>query len=363
MRVLHYASRSVATVALLALAAGCSGDSTAPDAPFDPAGTSSDVAAIDESFDAPALEAYAAASDQMSAVVGGSISAAIKASPSAALVRTGKAGALRYAASLAKAYTASGGLRPSFSTAAAAIPAEYVGVTFVYDIETDTYVASGLTGAPSNGVRFLLYAVNPVTGMPIEPLVEIGYADFRVTETATSGSVRAVVVSGGVTYLDYTVTAAGGLSSASITIKGYATNGTDRVNFDLGTTLSGTETKLVIGIKYTLLLPTRGNFRLTIEGTSTLTETTTVTTVDLEARGDHGTVTIEGTETDGAGTFDVEVNGDLLAVITVTSGGIPTIAGADGQPLSEAEQDAMWAIWYIFAQGFDFFEDLTDPIG
>ena len=362
MRVLHYASRSVTAAALLAFAAGCSHDSTAPDAPFDAAGTSSDVAAIDESFDAPALESYAAASTQMSAVVGGSISAAIRATPSAALVRTGKAGALRYAASLAKSYTANGGLRPSFSTAAAAIPAEYAGVTFVYDIDTDTYIASDLTGAPSNGVRFLLYAVNPVTTMPIEPLVEVGYADFRVTETATGGTVQVIVVSGGVTYLDYSLTATGGVSSASITIDGYATNGTDRVNFDLGTTVSGTSTKIVVGIDYTLVLPTRGGFRLNIDGTTTLTETTTVTKVDLEARGDHGTVSIEGTETNGAGTFDVAVNGDLLAVITVTSGGAPTIAGADGQPLSEAEQDAMWGIWYIFAQGFDFFEDLVDPI-
>src|SRR5688572_12120345 len=98
MRVPQYASRSVAAVALFALLAGCSGDSTAPDAPFDPAGTSADVAAIDESFDAPALEAYAAAGPEMSLVVGGSIGFAISATPSAALVRGGKSGALRYAA-------------------------------------------------------------------------------------------------------------------------------------------------------------------------------------------------------------------------------------------------------------------------
>jgi len=228
MRVLHYASRSVATAALIALAAGCSGDSTAPDAPFSASGTSDDVAAIEESFTAPALDAYASAGSQISLLVGGSIAAAVKAAPSAAVTRTGKAGALRYAASLAKGYTG-GGLRPSFS--AAGIPAEYVGVTFVYDVETDTYVASDLTGAPGTGVRFVLYAVNPVTNLPIEPLVDIGHADFTVTETATGGTVHALVVSGGVTYLDYTVTAAVGSSSATVTIEGYATTGTDRVDF------------------------------------------------------------------------------------------------------------------------------------
>ncbi len=58
----------------------------------------------------------------------------------------------------------------------------------------------------------------------------------------------------------------------------------------------------------------------------------------------------------------MDVNGDLFATITLTGDAPPTIVGADGQPLSQAEQDAMWAIWYVFAQGFDFFEDLTDPV-
>jgi len=363
MRVLHYASRSVAAAALLAFAAGCSGDSTAPDAPFDASGTSADVAAIDESFDAPALEAYSAASAEISLVVGGAISAAVRAAPTAAIANTGTAGALRYAASLAKIYSV-GGVRPSLSTAAASIPAEYVGVTFVYDVDTDTYVASDLSGAPGTGVRFLLYAVNPVTSLPIEPLVEIGYADFTVTETASSASVHAIVVSGGVTYLDYAVSLSGGASSLSLDITGYATNGTDRVNFNLGTGLTGSQAQgAAIAIDYLLTLPTRGGFRMEIEaGTSGIFTENTVTTLDLTARGDHGTVNISGTETNGAGTFDVDVNGDLFATITLTGDAPPTIVGADGQPLSQAEQDAMWAIWYVFAQGFDFFEDLTDPV-
>lgn len=361
MRVLHYATRSVATVALLALAAGCSGDSTAPDAPFDPAGTSSDLSAIDQSFDSPALEAYAAASTQISAVVGGSAAAAVAAAPSAVIVKDGKSGALRYAASLARQY-GTGGLRPSLATAA--IPAEYLGVTFVYDVNTDTYVASDLAGAPAAGVRFLLYAVNPVTGQPVEPLVEIGHVDLTMTETASSTTARAVVVSAGVTYLDYTVSAVGGVNSLTATVSGFATNGDDRVDFDLGTTVTGSEAAgLAIAIDYLLTVPTRGAFRLDIEAETTgiLTETT-VTTLDLRARGDHGTVAVLGSETNGAGTFQVEVNGELFATITVTGDAPPVLVGADGQPLSEAEQDALWAIWAVFAQGFDFFEDLMDPI-
>jgi hypothetical protein len=361
MRVLQSASRSVTLVAL-ALALGCSNDSTAPDAPFDPTGTSADLAAIDESFDAPAMDAYAAASAQISAVVGGSAALAVRAVPSAAIASGGKTGALRYAASLAREYRTTG-LRPSFS--AAGIPAEYLGTTFVYDVETDGYVASDLAGAPAAGVRFLLYAVNPVTTLPIEPLVEIGYADLTVSETETSYTARAIVVSEGVTYLDYTVAALGGTSAAAVTISGYATNGNDRVNFDLETSLTSSEEDgLGFAIDYLLVVPTRGGFRLDIEATQTgiFTEVA-ITTLDLEARGDHGTVTIQGTEENGVGSFEVEVNGDLFATITVSGDAPPVIAGAGGQPLSQAEQALMLAIWAMFAEGFDFFEDLTDPIG
>jgi hypothetical protein len=361
MRVLQSASRSVAALVLLALAAGCSGDSIAPDAPFDPAGTSADVAAIDQSFDAPAMAAYASASAQISAVVGGAAAAAVRAAPSAAIAADGKAGALRYAASLARQYTTTG-LRPSLSSAA--IPAEYLGVTFVYDVETDGYVASDLTGAPSGGVRFLLYAVNPVTGVPIEPLVEIGYADVTASETASSATARIIVVSGGVTYLDYAVAASGGSSSATIGITGFATNGDDRVNFNLENTFTLSEAAgLGFAIDYLLVVPTRGNFQLAIESTTTgiLTETTT-TVVHLLARGDHGTVTIQGSAENGAGSYEVEVNGDLFATITVTGDTPPVIVGADGQPLSEAEQAALLAIWYMFAEGLDFFEDVVDPV-
>ena len=361
MRVLHSASRSAAAAALIALAAGCGNDSTAPDAPFDPSGTSADVAAIEQSFNAPAMEAYAAASLQISATVGGAAAVAVKAAPSAAIARGGKAGALRYAASLARQYAATGP-QPSFSTAQ--IPAEYLGTTFVYDVETDNYVASDLTGAPSGGVRFMLYAVNSITDMPIEPLVEVGYADITATETSSSASGRVIVVSGGVTYLDYGVAASGGASSATVTVTGFATDGTDRVNFDLETTLTGSDAAgLGLAFDYLLVVPTRGGFRLDLESATTgvFTETTT-TTLDLEARGDHGTVTIQGSQDNGAGSFNVDVNGDLFATITVTGDAAPVIVGADGQPLSEAERAAMLAIWVLFTEGFDFIEDFMDPV-
>ena len=70
------------------------------------------------------------------------------------------AASVRYARQLASLVPKGGrGIQAS----AAAVPASYLGATFVWDETTHGYVQSDLAGAPSTGVRFLLYAVDPVT--------------------------------------------------------------------------------------------------------------------------------------------------------------------------------------------------------
>jgi hypothetical protein len=215
-------------------------------------------------------------------------------------------------------------------------------------------------------VRFVLYAVNPVTNMPVEPLVPLdGYAQITVNETATSATIRVIVVSSDVTYLDYSVVLSGSASTVTIAISGYATNGTDRVEFNLDNRLTGSEaTGLELAIDYEMVVPTRGGFLLDLEATFTEdgSETSTVT-LDLLARGEHGTVRIQGSATDAAGSFNVRVNGDLFATITTDGTGTVTFAGADGHTLTEEELQALRAVFDMFEDGFDFFQLVTPPIG
>jgi hypothetical protein len=354
MHVPHYAKRTLAALALSALMVGCGGDSTAPDAPFDPAGTSSDIASMESSFESPATAGFVAASASISAVLGGSPAAfAVKAMPTKSLIAGSKAGAGHYATTVAKAYRGpSGSNGAAFATAE--IPAEYLGVTFTYNAQTDQYEASDLTGAPANGVRFMVYAVNPISGAIIEPVVEVGYADIVVTETATAATVRIELVSGGVTYLDYTVGVTGSTNAATVAVSGFVSNGDDRVNFDLDTHL----TSSALTADYILIVPTRNGFRLDFEGTITETSSNS----SLQARGAHGTVTITGNHSGTSGTFEVEVNGDLFATIDYTQGQEPVITGADGQPLTEQELEALRNVFEVFIEGFDFVEDLLDPL-
>jgi hypothetical protein len=364
MRVPQYAMRPFATLALVALAAGCGGgDSTAPDAPFDPAGTSADIEAIGATFESPAVAGFVAASGAIGATLGESPAAmAVRAVPTKALILGGEPGATHYAARLAEIYVRpEASVRPSLSTAA--IEEQYLGVTFVYNPDTDTYEPSALPGAPSNGVRFLVYAVDPISGVPVEPLHEVGYADISVTETATSASVRVKLVSGGVTYLEYAIGATGNQTTESavvtVTVTGFVSSGQDRVNFDLDTHLTFTSTSSTITLDYTLTVPTRGNFRIDFESTATSTSVTST----LEARGPHGTVVINGTQTGTSATYDVVVNGDPFATISLSAGGQPVITGEDGEPLTQEELEALQSLLQVFVGGLEFFVDVLNPMG
>jgi hypothetical protein len=73
-------------------------------------------------------------------------------------------------------------------------------------------------------------------------------------------------------------------------------------------------------------------------------------------------VTITGNWAENAGTYSVGVNGEAFATITVAQGSEPVITGADGEPLTEEELHALQEIYLSFLGGFDFFEDLLDPI-
>lgn len=92
-------------------------------------------------------------------------------------------------------------------TQALTLPWRVVGETLEWD-RYDGYVVKGRSGAPPNGVRFLLYRMDPSTGYPTRPLTLIGYLDLvdadgpatdavRVWAVRTSGSDRVIA--------DYTV--------------------------------------------------------------------------------------------------------------------------------------------------------------
>ena len=122
------------------------------------------------------------------------------------------------------------------SASSAAIPAEFLGKTFIYS--GGSYVVSAQTGAPANGVRFRLYAIDPVTLLPAVPLNQTGYVDLIDLSSGATSAARVIVVSGTTTYLDYRVSATAPASDGRVTVLGFITDGATELTFNLRATLT-----------------------------------------------------------------------------------------------------------------------------
>ncbi len=345
---------SAAAVAALLLGATACTEATGP-VPLDVAGMQEDLMAGTGAISAPATRSLAALGgdlDDALAVMGGGSSAidlpaALLTDPTALIARRE--------------------LRARVATdlgTASAIPLLALGKTFVYDINVDRYGVSDLTGAPGNGVRFLLYAVDASTLTVIEPLIQTGYVDLTRTATATSATARVQVYSSALTplkVLDYSATLSGPLLAPNVRVSGFARNGTDSLAFNLSSTL--TLATLTIDIDWLAEVPSRGvgtRVLQTIVGGSNA-----FATINGRIAGPHGAVRIEGTIVDATGgTLTVKVNNETFATIALDSGDdeTPVILDAGGAPLSAAETQMLELMLSWFREAFEMFASLLSPV-
>lgn len=244
------------------------------------------------------------------------------------------------------------------------LPQAALGKTFVYDTLEERYVVSERTGAPANGVRFILYAVDTAADVIQLPLVETGYADL--TRTITNQSIVARVeafagVANVVKVLDYAAEISGTIVAPQIVVAGFAKNATDSLTFSLTSALSLAAS--TISIDWRAAVPTRGLVSR-VQQTITGGESPSVA-IDGLLTSDHGNVGIAGSILQATGgTLLVSVNGNAFATIAVDSfdDETPTILNAQGQPLTEAQREMLEDIMDWFEHAFDFYEDLMDPV-
>jgi len=347
MRVTHYARQLVAAGVALAVAACSGGDSNGP-AEFNAQGTTADMSAAQSAFQAQQVSSFAVLSPGISTVLNGS--AVVK---SSALAVRGT-NAARAARELATIVPKSGAAQ----AAVMAIPQQYLGTTFVWDAGTSAYVASNLTGAPSDGVRFLLYAVDPVLLQPVEPLVETGYVDITDHGTMSTVDVNVKVVEGAVVYLNYNVTAHATNSGGVVGISGFASDGTTLANFDLDITLTETATSETLAYTYQVNVPSR---HLTLTWTLSMTSVNQgdfTATLDFVANGPNGNVRLTGSYGVSLQTLTIRVNGADFATVDLT-GSEPVITGADGEPLSSDDEASMQAIVEFYENSGGMLDGLT----
>jgi hypothetical protein len=353
MRVTQYARRSW-VVAGLSLALAACGKDNGPST-FDPQGTSSDMAAAQDAFGAQQTASFAAVGPDISGVLNGS--PVVAASAALAIQSPSTASAI-YARKLVSLVPRGG---RAVQAMVAGISSSIAGTTFVWDESTHAYVASSLLGAPSNGVRFVLYAVDPVMLRPVEPVVEVGYADVIDQSTASTVDIRVKVVQANITYLDYDVTATATASGGLVKISGFVANGSSRADFNLKNTITDSAGGLVLSLDYDISVPSRG---LTLNWTATvasLSDTDVAVTLDFSVAGPNGNVRLVGTYGATGGTFTVKVNGDSFATITGSGAGT-VITGANGEPLTAEEEASLHTILDFYDASQVAFSELLAPV-
>jgi len=130
----------------------------------------------------------------------------------------------------------------SGGSAAPIFPANLLGKTFTWSEDLGRYAVSEETGAPANGVRFVVYAMNPLTNMPAQPLNAVGYLDMTDESSAESTRIGIEAVSDGVTLIDYYIDASFTLTAEEYSVVldavGFLSDGVTQVDFDLNQTAS-----------------------------------------------------------------------------------------------------------------------------
>lgn len=233
-------------------------------------------------------------------------------------------------------------------------PADVLGKTFTYNTTTQQYQLSSETGAPSNGVRFKLYAVNAGTGQVIVPLQDIGYLQLTDESSPSSVALGIKAVINGTTLLEYKASATITTVSVAFSAQGYVSDGTTQVDFDLSQSFSQTTG---ITIDYVVEVPENrvgvhleAGLNLALVGSITLT---------ISHEGNETVVDVKGS-LNGAISGTIEHNGDVVVNISGTTDN-PVFIDATGTPLTPQQLDALENLVDFIEDIFDAFDTLLLP--
>ena len=235
------------------------------------------------------------------------------------------------------------------------------GTTFVYDPTSGEYRPDpDRSGAPSNGVRFILYE-QAADGTP-QLGGEVGYADLldEGDGSAEDVALRVRVVREEEAVLDYLTTVDWAPGRAAITAEGFVQGDRGRLDFDVklrgsdGNGLRESELLFDLAVDSRSLSVT-GRVQGTDEGDDDMGE------VELEIL--HGSNVLGVTTSGENGVLDgsVAVNGEPFAVFQGPEGDLD-ITAPDGSALTWAEGLALQRAVDVVEDVFDLVEDLLDPV-
>jgi len=343
----------------LALALGACNSATAPSL-SDPTATAAQAAALDSAFQSPVVASLQ------------SLSGAVHATPP--VVRPA-IGALRVLPSVRPTVNHYDGLAnegrvlqqvvPSFASfgATGIFPDTLLGSVFTWDTSAHAYRRTASSGGPTNGVRFLLYAIDPLTDEPSTPLTQVGYVDL-MDESANGIArlhIQAKNTAGTITYLDYAFSGSGTSAAFTASVTGTITNGLAggaNKTLTFSVTITGSTSSVTLTSSYALNNPV-----VAVQETVTISDDGTTTTLGLDFTFTRPaeTITIAGTvavtDATGDGTVNItfKVNGSTFATLTGTTTN-PTFTKAGGGQLTTSEQLALASLFVAAA-------DISEKVG
>lgn len=254
------------------------------------------------------------------------------------------------------------------------IPDAMEGTTFVWSVEQEAYVASDLAGAPANGVRFIYYAVNPVSGQPAAPLNELGRIDLidASSDVRARLEILAVQNQGAVTLADYFVEGgtSGNLVTQTVTIdsEGYFAGNGDRLDFDMH--MATTQSGETLSERFTAELTANGG-SITVDLEETMVGESDVeaeATFTIAGDGNEATFayTTAGTTNDATIDGVLQFNGDDVVIVSGDAAD-PEFTRPDGSALTGDEIGALARMWvaaglttlFVFQTLFPFLLLLT----
>ena len=261
----------------------------------------------------------------------------------------------------------------SGSAAEPVFPPELLGTTFEWNFTEGHYVPTERTGAPTNGLRFVLYAIDPITHQPTEPLVETGHLDLTDEGTASTTRLGLEAVSGTETLIDYFIELGylllgGDDISVTVLAEGFISDGVDRLDFALSqgaTLLSSTET-IEMDLVYSLALAGQ-NVSVTVEmhGEFDFSGENPIEAASVELRVQNGTEFVDfamALSADNSLTGVIKYNGVDVVYVSGTEGD-PVFESATGEPLTLEEVAALVELFDIIDDVFDLVDDLFEPFG
>ncbi len=342
MRIIRFTKLS--GCAVLAVAAACNSDTTGPATLSNPQATIAAVAALDSVFNTQALASFGALSGSIGSTAAtaalrraGTIVQATLPRPSTSGV-TAEAAAVRRLSGLRTL-----ALAPA-SPQGPVINDTLYGSIYTYDATLNGYVRSATTGGPANGVRFILYAINPLTGSLQIPLSPVGQADLLDESAGLTAKLHIIATGNGgtPTYLDYTAALTFGQTSLVADLNGTLSNalpGGANKTLTFSVSASFTITTITVHGTYALNNPA---VTITLDAADKKVTPTDSVTLAFGFTRQGETVTFTGqlvTTSDVVDTVDasIKVNGQAYASVRGNSLGI-TFFNPAGQPITDTTQ-------------------------